>query len=496
MSNVVTQVVYEPAQRSPDQPAIITRTGEVYSFAQTAHAVGQLARHLRTRGVHPGQVVGVSMGGHSLHLLTLLALAQIGAVSLPLHPAAPAERRALAVRKFSATCVVSENRELAVDGLGFLCLDHTEFRGDGPSDTAAHPVAPDDPMHILVSSGTSGDPKAMIWSHGNVAARNQTFEPGGDAPKRVLQMDLNFFVGFGPAMRALAHGDALVFPISPSAEHVLLTLITQKITHAYLSPHQAGLLAGLVGANVERACPDLVSLRVVGEHLNAQLRQTLCRRLTPNVYVAYGAVESGVATLASPEMLAESPETVGAPCSWAEVQVVDPDDEPVAAGVVGEVRIRSAQLVGGYHVDEARTQARFRNGWFYPGDRGRFDADGLLYIEGRVDDMINVGGSMVDAEDIEKTLCGHPAVREAGAFVIVTPDGPAYLSVALVLERSVRLSEVQAYAQIKLGPLAPTRYVLAAALPRTQTGKIQRRLLSAAFPPGDGDAAPNPLHPV
>ncbi|PWC56085.1 class I adenylate-forming enzyme family protein [Azospirillum sp. TSO22-1] len=495
MSNVVSQVVYRPARRHPDRPAVITRTGEVFSYAQAAEAVGQLAWHLRTQGIRPGQVVGVSMSGHSLHLLTLLALAQVGAVSLPLHPAAPAERRLLAARTFGATCVVSESRDLALAGLTFIGLDRSEFRSDGPSDRDVHPTSPDDPMHIMVSSGTSGDPKAMVWTHGNVARRNQTFEPGGDSLKRVLQMDLNFFVGFGPALRALAHADALVFPMSPSAEHVLLTLITQKITHAYLSPHQASLLAGLVGANVANACPDLVSLRVVGERLNAQQLQALRRRLTPNVYVAYGAVEAGVATLATPDMLERHPETVGAPSAWAEVQVIDAAGAPVPAGTVGEIRIRSTQQVSGYHLDEARTQARFRDGWFHPNDRGHVDAEGLLYIEGRVDDMINVGGAMVDAEDVERTLCAHPAVREAGAFVHARADGQAFLSAALVLADAGRLAEVQAYAQAKLGPLAPVHYVLASALPRTATGKIQRRLLAAAFPPTRADAA-SPRRPA
>lgn len=483
MSNVVSQTIYGPARSHPDRTAIVTRTGEVFSYAQAAEAVGQLAWHLRTRDIRPGQVVGVSMGGHSLHLLTLLALAQIGAVSLPLHPAAPAERRLLAARRFGATCLVSESRDLELAGLAFVGLDRSEFRSDGPSDLDVHPVAADAPMHIMVSSGTSGDPKAMIWSHGNVALRNRTFEPGGDGLKRVLQMDLNFFVGFGPALRALAHADALVFPLSPSAEHVLLTLITQRITHAYLSPHQASLLGALVGANVSHACPDLVSLRVVGEHLNAQLLETLRRRLTPNIYVAYGAVEAGVVTLAGPDMLARCPETVGVPCAWAEVQVVDGAGVPVPAGTVGEVRIRSAQQVAGYHLDEARTEARFRDGWFHPNDRGHFDAEGRLYVEGRVDDMINVGGAMMDAEDIERTLCAHPAVREAGAFVHASADGQAALSAALVLADVGRLAEIQAYAQAKLGPLAPVQYVLTAALPRTATGKIQRRLLSATFSP-------------
>jgi len=488
MTNIVSQVVYQPAQQHPERPAIVTRAGEVFSYAQLAQSVGQLAGHLRGRGVQPGEVVGISMGGHPLHLLTLLALAQTGAVALPLHPAVPEERRRLAARRFGASRVVSESGDMALEGIGFLGLDRSEFRADGPSDLQIHPAAAEDPMQLLITSGTSGDPKAVIWTHGNVAARNETTEPGDLSPKRVLQMDLNFFAGVGPAMRALAHADTLVFPASVAAEHVLIALLTQKVTHAYLSPHQAGMLAGLVGANVINACSDLVSLRIVGAYLTAPQRETLSRRLTPNVYVVYGAVEAGVVTIATPDMLARHPETVGATCAWAEVELVDPAGAQVAAGTIGEVRIRSAQSVGGYYLDEARTRTRFRDGWFYPGDRARFDAEGLLYIEGRVDDMMNVGGAMVDPEDIERTLSSHPVVLDAGAFLSVAPDGQALLSVALVLTDARRLEEIRAYAQSKLGPLAPARYVLAKLLPRTQTGKLQRHLLSSAFPVPRPDA--------
>ena len=482
MDNIVSQVVYGPARRTPERPALVTRAGEVFTYAQMADAVGQLAGHLRARGLHPGQVVGLSMGGHPFHLLTLLALAQVGAVSLPLHPAVPAERRLLAARRFDAACVVSESPEFALPGLDFIGLDRSEFRADGPPDRRIHPVAADDPMHMLATSGTSGDPKVVVWTHGNVALRNRTAEPGDSSPKRVLQMDLNFFVGIGPAMRALAHADTLVFPASPAAEHVLLALLTQRITHAYLAPYQASLLAGLVGANVGPVCPHLESLRIVGDHLTAPLKDLLCRRLTPNVYVAYGAVEVGVVTMATPDMLARHPESVGTTCPWADVQVVDAMDREVPANTAGEIRIRSAQMVGGYHRDEARTRGRFRAGWFYPGDHGHVDAEGFLHTEGRIDDMLNVGGAMVDAQDIEKTLGLHPVVLQAGAFLSEAPDGRPILSAALVLTDAGRLEEVRTFAQAKLGPLAPARYVLAQMLPRTGTGKLQRRLLAAAFP--------------
>ena len=482
MDNIVSQVVYESAQRHGDRVAIVTAAGEELTYAQLAQAVGQLAGHLRGQGILPGQVVGISMPGNPLHLLTLLALSQVGAVVLPLHPAVPADRRRLAARRFGATCVVSHREKFAIEGLSFVAIDRTRIAADAAVDSAIHPAAPDDPMYLLLSSGTSGNPKAMTWTHRNISLRNQTVEPEGPRQKRVLPLDLNFFAGVGPAMRALAHGDALVFPASMTPEDVLLALLVREVSHAYVSPHQAERLANLVGEDVDNACPHLVSLRIVGEHLTAQSWEKLSQRLTPNIYVVYGTSEAGVITLATPEMLKRQPETVGPACPWAEVQIVDESDEAVPLHTIGEVRIRSGQLVLGYSGDDRRNRTNFRNGWFYPGDRGRLDDKGWLYIEGRIDDMINVGGDMVDAHDIESVLCSHPAVIEAAAFLSMAPDGQSFVSAAVVPTDDRRLSEVCSYAESRLGPLAPVRYVLASTLPRTQTGKIQRNMLASSFP--------------
>lgn len=491
MDNVAWQTVYAPANMHPERVALISRTGEIFTYAQLARAVGQVASLLRRHGVGPGQVVGLSMGSHPLHLLTLLAVAQLGAVSLPLHPAVPAERRSLAAGRFAAALVVSEEPGLALPGLPFIRLDPAQLTTDAPVDNVIEPVDAAAAMHILLSSGTSGNPKAVLWTHGNVALRNRTDEPEGPEQKRVLQLDLNFFAGIGPAMRALAHGDALVFPSSMSAEHVLIALITQRVTHAYLSPHQAAIVAGLVGVNVRHACPDLVSLRIVGDHLPPRARELLTR-LSPNVYVVYGSTESGVVTMATPAVLARRPDTAGAACPWAEIQVVDEEGRPQLPDVPGILRLRSSQMVAEYHLDPERTAAGFRDGWFYPGDRGRIDVEGLLHVDGRIDDMINVGGAMMDAADIERTLATHPAVREAGAFITELPDGQPLLSAALVLDRDVGLNEIGAFAQARLGPLAPQRYVMAAALPRTGTGKLLRRHLATSFAVVGAVAAPAP----
>lgn len=478
----VAALVREQARLRPASPALI-RPERVITHGQMMVAVGVVARHLRQQGVTPGQVVGLSMGQNPLHVITLLALAQVGAVSLPLHMAVPAERRLLAARRFGAGCVVSGRAEMALDGIPFVSLAGLPFDGSTLApDAAMHAVATDTPFRIAISSGTSGDPKGMVLTHGAMALRIAQADHGVSALSRTLPMDLNFIVGFRPALSALAQGGALVMPASFSAEPLLQAIVSHAVTHIYLSPAQARSLVEPLATEGVR-CPSLLCLRIGGGPLPSEVLREVRRKLSPNVYVSYGSTESGLVTYATPEILERQPGCVGRVCSWARIEVVSADDreQPLPAGSIGVLRIRSEHQVAGYYRDEARSQRHFRDGWFYPGDLGGFDEEGLLYIEGRADDQLNVGGLKVNPEDVEAVLQSHPDVIDAGAFVFSGAEGHEELAAAVVLRAPDRLDAVRAHARDRLGPLAPSHYFAVPSLPRTLTGKLQRGELAAQF---------------
>ena len=116
------------------------------------------------------------------------------------------------------------------------------------------------------------------------------------------------------------------------------------------------------------------------------------------------------------------------------------------------------------------------------------DEEGLLYIEGRVDDQLNVGGLKINPEDIDQVLAAHPSVLEAGAFVLANSEGRELLASALVLRDVAHAEAVRQHAQQKLGPLAPKQYFIVASLPRTITGKLRRAELTAQFSKYEDDA--------
>jgi acyl-coenzyme A synthetase/AMP-(fatty) acid ligase len=474
--NNIASMVYEQALLRPSSIAIITNQHQM-TYLQVSRLVSILARHFRLRGVAPEEVVGVSMAQNPLHLLTILALAQVGAISLPLHQAIPVERRLLAARRFGAHSVVSGLNEFALEGLSFIGLDSVNFESGSPGDEFIQPVTKDAPMRIAISSGTSGDPKGMILTHGIVALRNQTVEAGATSLSRVIPMDINFIVGFRPAISTLARGGALIFPPTLAPEDVMQSMIQHRVTHVYFSPYQARDIADRIKTS-SVVCPDLACLRIGGGHISKDLLHTVTKKLSGNVYASYGSTESGMVTYATPEMLADHPDTVGKVCRWAKIEVVDAEDNLLLSGTKGLIRIRSEHQVKGYYLDEERSNRFFHDEWFYPGDIGHFDTEGLLYIDGRMDEQINLGGMMIYPEDIENTLILHPAVDDAGFFVMMERDNYEVPAVALVLNDLTQMKEVQLYAHSKLGPLAPIRYVSVLTLPRTVTGKLIRRELT------------------
>ncbi len=476
----VAELISEQARLRSASPAIITHD-TLITYGQLSVAVGIVARRLRQHGVMPGQVVGVSMGQNALHVITLLALAQVGAVSLPLHLAVPAERRALAASRFGACCVVSGRDDMALTGLSFLSLAGLPFDGLSVTpDTEMYPAHGDTPLRIAISSGTSGDPKGMILTHGLMKLRIDRPDPEYSSLSRTLPMDLNFIVGFRPAFSALAKGGALVMPRSILAEQLLQAIVRHAVTHIYLSPAQAHSVVDLLAAGSAH-CPSLVCLRIGGGPLGTALLDEVREKITPNVYVSYGSTESGLLTSATPKILHRHPGSVGQVCPWAQIQVVDESDRPVPAETVGMVRIRSEHQVSGYFKDEILTQHYFRGGWFYPGDLGGFDEEGLLYIEGRADEQLNIGGLKVNPEEIEAIISAHPGVAEAGAFVLAGVEGNEMLAAAVVWRANSQPGEIEAHVRTQLGPLAPARYFVLTSLPRTLTGKLRRAELSAQY---------------
>ena len=474
----ITEVIEAQAQRHPAALAIIGPE-RVLSYRELVGAVRVIGRKLLDSGVKPGQVLGVSMAQTPLHLLTLLAIARIGAVSVPAHAALPRDRRLLAAQRFGAVAIVSGRADMQIEGLPFISLADLDLTAAVPPLAAAQTRAID-PCWISLSSGTSGDPKGVLRSHGYMLDRVDKSTYERTPQSRLMPMDLNFGVGFGQAMRMLVAGGAVVLAPDNLPASFVHMVRAHAVTHWLLSPAWAEDILPLLQDD-DIHFPSLVHLLIIGAPPGKRLLDAMFKKFTPNVYMSYGISELGPVALATPEILQRVPSSVGKILPWVQAEIVDARKRRVAAGKSGRLRLKLDSMFEAYHLDEQLSAERFHDGWYYPHDNARIDAEGLLYIEGREDDVLNIGGGKVHFRDVETAIEAHPSVREAAVFKLSDASGRDALAAAVIVTKPVPLAELMAWASEKLGPICPEKLVLTDALPRTATGKVLRDQLATLF---------------
>jgi acyl-CoA synthetase (AMP-forming)/AMP-acid ligase II len=178
---------------------------------------------------------------------------------------------------------------------------------------------------------------------------------------------------------------------------------------------------------------------------------------------------------------ARKPGTVG-PSTGVAISTIDGEGQHLKQGERGEVVIKGATVIGGYENNPEANAASFVDGWFRTGDEGYLDEDGYLTLAGRIKELINRGGEKISPREIDEVLLAHPAVAEAVTFGVPHPMWGEEVAAAVVLREPVSKSDLLAYCRERLADFKrPKQIDIVEAIPRTATGKIQRRLVAQAL---------------
>jgi acyl-CoA synthetase (AMP-forming)/AMP-acid ligase II len=202
-----------------------------------------------------------------------------------------------------------------------------------------------------------------------------------------------------------------------------------------------------------------------------------------NLFEVYGATELGVVTVLPPEEQLRRPGSCGRPYGGIELLVADEAGAPVPAGTAGELFVRGPGGMSGYHGDAAGPSTR-PGGWMSVGDVASLDEDGFVYIRDRLTDMVISGGVNVYPAEVEAVLLDHPAVVDVAVFGVPDDDlGERVVAVVATGEdATVDVAELRALARERLaGPKRPKEYEVRESLPRTDSGKLFKRLLRHEF---------------
>lgn len=338
---------------------------------------------------------------------------------------------------------------------------------------------------ILYTSGTSGRPKGVQLTVGNLASNVQQCIDWANFTRR------DRFIGLLPQFHSFGFTVTTLLPLILGCRSVYTARFAVGRVLELLRAHQPTAFLAIPSMfnallqSKEATSDDMESVRFLvsgGEPLPDAVYEGFAKRFGARICEGYGLTETApVTNWTRPEE--ERRGVVGRALDGVEEIIVDQETgDRLGPDLDGEVRIRGDNVMKGYYKDEASTEAAFDDeGFFRTGDMGRFSEDGFLSITGRIKEMLIIGGENVFPREIEEVLVRHPAVLDAA--VIGQPD-PMRGEVALAFVELVEGGEVLPKELRKFcnGPLpsfkVPRDVRILSALPRNPTGKIQRRALS------------------
>ena len=471
-----------------------------WTYAQLQDKSNRIAQVLtHDMGLVPGNRILLRGGNSPMMAACLLGALKAGLVAVPTMPLLRAGELAQIIDKAQVSAALCDS--LLADELQHcMTPGHTshmaslqqlvQFRSDASDgleqrmaqqsgEYTAHPTSRDDVCLIAFTSGTTGKPKGTMHFHRDVLAMCDLF------PRHILRMTENDVVcGTPPIAFTFGLGGLLAFPLRYGASTVLLekhtpetllqTVAKYRATQCYTAPTLYRQMATMAGQH------DLSSLKhpvSAGEALPDATRQLWKQATGIEMTDGIGGTEV-IHIYISSAGAQVHPGSIGQVVPGYVAQIVGDDMQPVPPGTVGRLAVRGP--TGCKYLADPRQQDYVKDGWNLPGDTFVMDADGYFSYQARNDDMIISAGYNIAGPEVEGALLQHPAVAECGvvgmpdedrghivqAYVVLKPGHAGDAAMEKALQEHVK----QTIAPFKY----PRKVVFLDALPRTETGKLQR----------------------
>jgi long-chain acyl-CoA synthetase len=466
-----------------------------WSYAEFAHRVTEIAGGLRERGIEPGEVVGVVLPNGPEYLEVWWAVLWVGAVFNPVNPDLTAREAIGILGDSGAVAIVCrEDRAGAFDeareqlpGLRVV-VEVTpgaddplhRLRGARPMEEHA-PVAGDDLMSLVYTSGTTGRPKGAMLSHRNFLADTRMLAEVVPAVRGdVLGMVL-------PLFHVNAQLVTTVMPLLIGAEIAMWDRFSASNFWATVAAFEPvtfsavpTMLAALLHApGADEAEQNTVRYVICGA---APLSPALFRRFEEKFSISilegYGLTEGACCSTLNPYYGPRKIGSIGLPVRGQDVRVLDERGGPVPDGTPGEVCVRGPNVMQGYYHRPDANAETLRDGWLHTGDVGLRDEDGFFFLVDRKKDMIIRGGENIYPREIEDVLQEHPGVREAAVVGRPHEVRGEEVHAVLALAPGADLAEIERHCRERLAPFkVPSTWEVVDELPKTSTGKIDKKPL-------------------
>jgi acyl-CoA synthetase (AMP-forming)/AMP-acid ligase II len=463
--------------------------------------VQTIAEMMAAAGVHRGDRIGIALPNGIPSILTFLA-ASVAGTAAPLNPGYKEDEFRFYLEDTTARVLllppdgVDEARKAAGDRIPILTVDmdaagHVSLRGVANSHAVTAPDTEDVAL-ILHTSGSTGRPKRVPLTHANLSisagnvARHYALGPNDVS---LCVMPLFHVHGLvASTLATLATGGTIVVPAKFNPLSFWRIVRDHKVTWYSAVPTIHQLLLARVEKGAPKPCgaEHLRFIRSCSASLPPQVMHDLEEAFGAPVLEAYGMSEAAHQMASNPLPPASRlPGSVGHGTD-VRISIMDAEGRHLRSGERGEVVVSGPNVVRGYENNPEANASSFVAGWFRTGDQGFLDANGYLTLTGRLKEMINRGGEKISPREIDEVLLAHPAVAEAVCFGVPHRAWGEEVAAAVTLRPHHAATEPELLAYCK-GRLAdykrPKQIHITTAIPRTATGKIQRRVVAQAFAP-------------
>jgi acyl-CoA synthetase (AMP-forming)/AMP-acid ligase II len=498
MTTTQLHTLLELLEQAPSNRAaiVLPDEGVPVTYDSLRAQVRSAADTFASAGIGPGDRVAMALP-NGLPAIVCFLGASIAGTAAPLNPGYREDEFRFYLDDTSARLFVlppegaDEARRAAGDTVPVMTVTtdagRVRLSGDAGKPCASVP-GPDDVALVLHTSGSTGRPKRVPLKHGNLAVSVGNVIRTYDLTQHDVSlcvMPLFHVHGLVASLLAtLATGGTVVVPPRFNALGFWRIVQDHDVTWYSAVPtmHQL-LIARLKGG--ER--PDIGKLRFIrscSAALSPDTMSTMENAFGVPVLEAYGMTEASHQMASNPlPPRVRKAGSVG-PGTGVRIGIMDAEGHLLEPGHHGEVVIQGPNVIRGYENNPEANATSFSSGWFRTGDQGFLDADGYLTLVARIKELINRGGEKISPREIDEVLLTHPAVAEAVAFGVPHRMWGEEVAAAVVLrdQTTATDAELVSFCRDRLAEFkCPKRIHITQTIPRTATGKIQRRVVAAAF---------------
>lgn len=485
---------------NPQRTFIVLEKGETVSFAQFRGMAQRMAASLHGLKVKKGDRVLVWLPSGIDSLTVWFGINWLGAIYVPINTAYRGAVLAHVIENAQAELLIVDAsllprlRDIDMGAIGRIVtfgdvadppsgveLVKGESLGREAGSVPDVEICPWDPQSIMFTSGTSGTSKGVISSYAHLYAMSgpEAFPMLESSDRYMVHLPLFHVGGTIPVMAMLARGGSIAVVPAFSTDMFWTRVRDMKAT--------VGVLLGVMATFILKQPPSSADkshtfrkaiIIPLGENA-AEFKE----RFGSEIYTLYNMTEISTPLVSGPN--AQKLGFCGTMRAGVELRVVDENDIEVPLGTTGELIVRTRspwQLTSGYYRAPEATAQSMRNGWFHTGDAFRAESDGFYFVD-RIKDVIRRRGENISSFEVETEVAAFPDVKEAAIVAVPSAfsEDEVMCVVAPVSGRSVEPPQLLSFLQGRLPHYMLPRYIrVVDALPKTETGKIQKQIVKSA----------------